>query len=200
MSKDKAHRAPGRTKTEGEDALSRLRRLEAMLMQDSEYALRAARYGIAHPADRGDGGDEYPEDRVTALERFARAVFAGVYPTPEVLLLVASALNVYTASKGKLSLEKAFHLRSVQRAGNQAEQLADSRMRERFYLEMAHYRATHPRASLEKAAEAARNALPIHVDYKTMARSYSKKGWRVVENLISEKYKEEWGAAEKPHL
>ena len=120
------------------------------------------------------------------IEYCSQALLSGALPDAETLQFVAIALDKYVTSKGKLSLDEAFGLKSVPKAGNPSRQAAQYQQQTTLLGRMAMIRGGDPELSLEKAAEIALDG-DESIKVETLVRAYSRrrcklweKGWAKV--------------------
>jgi hypothetical protein len=108
------------------------------------------------------------------LEAFNTSIAAGIFPHPHTLAFVASCFNAYLQMKGRISLDEAFGMLSVQKAGNPSKRKAEAEGRNRYCGEMYEYLERYPSKTRAQAAEAVRIDLDIGCpEVETMVRAYA---------------------------
>ncbi len=127
---------PEGVETLGRGSVKRyLRQVEAEKKSRKAFAERVRALGM-EPSPEIPGEDEpptYGRDVEQWLDKFGDAeplaaffmlIDRGVYPPPDVLLILLDAWGVYIESKGKKSLEECFFGPAVPHAGNYSERLS----------------------------------------------------------------------------
>ncbi len=160
-----------------------------LLATDNDYLFRSNRIGATASNDSREDLDTRL-DPIESIEQFRIAVTNGVVPSPNILIFVCNCFAKYLEANGRLSLDEAFRMKSKQRVGNPAQQRNDRRIKEEYLFRMSQFRAEHPEASIETAAEACYGGPVPDRDQgyvSTMAREYKRDGWTDVERMIEGK-------------
>lgn len=116
---------------------------------------------------------------LSRLEHFRAALLTGALPDAETLLFVTLAINRYLSLEAE-SLDKAFGLRAIKRAGNPAVQRVRENRKLGLLFHMAMLREENPRMTIYEAAEAALADDDSHdkikFEVETLQREYTRDG------------------------
>lgn len=163
-----------------------LRDAHMLLIADDEYRARYERTGDSPREDAFDDPAAPPEP-IDVIEDFRYSVHNGLMPNPNALIFVANCIAAYLESKGKISLDEAFGMKSKQRVGNPAQHREKQSQDDEFLSRMSQYRADNPSATIEDAARACHEG-PWNADAETycetMAKLYSKNGLTAMEKSM----------------
>jgi hypothetical protein len=121
-----------------------------------------------------------PDDPIELICEFVLMVYAGVIPTPAILVAIAEKLKRYLDGNGVLSLDDAFELNRKQRAGHPLTRLAFEEERERLVFLMWCIRRQRKvegnPISIEEAAENIINQLNLDVSEDVLKKAYIDSG------------------------
>ena len=118
------------------------------------------------------------DEPIAVLASFANCVYAGVPPPALTLIVIAEWINAYLFSKGALSLDEAFHLKSIQKSGHPVKARTRQAQLNQWALLMyqlrKHYQQLGQILSIEAAASAVINKLSLRETEDTLIKHYTK--------------------------
>ena len=139
---------------------------EALLLE-RDYAAISRRIGALAQAEI--------RDPVELFKAFHASIAAGIFPHPHVLAFIATRLSYYLQKCGDVTLDQAFGLESVQKAGNPAKRDATAQAQYKYCWEMFEMLRQNPKLTRENVAEKVRENLGIdQPDVERMVKIYAR--------------------------
>ena len=115
----------------------------------------------------------------------SQALLFGALPDAKTLEFVGNAFDKYVSSEGGMTLDEAFGLIPIPKAGNPSKQFASKNKLNQILFEMACYRVDNPETTIAYAAEQVSNQLNIiKPDTDSLVRYYSEGKWREIEKML----------------
>jgi len=115
----------------------------------------------------------------------SQALLFGALPDAKTLEFVANAFDKYVSSEGGMTLDEAFGLVSISKAGNPSKQYTSKNNLNVIMFEIARYRVDNPETTIANAAEQVSKQLNIiKPDSDSLVRYYSEGKWGDVEKIL----------------